>query len=76
MNRVTGRSRTASDGAAAYVSLNASSAYSNARSMYSSPRIRNHSLRRRPSGCSAPSETTSLTTSNATSGFVAEPKSP
>ncbi len=72
MKRVTGRAVPS----AAYVSLKASSAYRNARSMNSSPSTRNHSLRRSPSGFSAPSDTTSLTTSNATSGLVSEPNGP
>ena len=58
------------------LSLNASLAYWNARSMNSSPRIRYHSLRRRPSANSPLSPTTSLTTSNATSGLLAPPNWP
>ena len=72
MNRVIGRSAPA----AANSSLNDSSAYWNARSMNSSPRIRYHSLRRSPSANSPLSLTTSLTTSNATSGLVSLPNSP
>src|SRR5665648_762168 len=71
MNSVIGRSAVGS----AYSSLNASSAYSNARVMYSAPRIWYHSLVRRPSGV-AWSEMTSFTTSTPTSGLVALPNRP
>jgi len=72
MNSAIGRCADAS----AYVWLNAWSASLNASLMYSSPRIWNQWLVRRPSGSPTLSETTSLTTSNETIGFVALPNLP